>query len=217
MKKAPILLVLALLCSPIGAPAASLKIGTIDMKKIFDSYSKTKDAEQSINDDRDQAKKELDDRVQSLKQLEAEVRKLNDEANNPALGKESKESKVKLRDEKYSELRTMDKEVQEFRDTRQKQLTERSLRVRAEIVEEIQKIINERGKAENYDLIFDRSGTSFNTAPVLLESKDAYDFTNDVITILNKNKKERAAAAAPTGEKAAGAAAPAVENPKKAP
>ena len=59
----------------------------------------------------------------------AEVKKLNEEIESPALSKEAKETKSKSRDEKVSELKGMDREVGEFRTTREKQLQEQSGRM----------------------------------------------------------------------------------------
>src|SRR6266480_3932375 len=53
--------------------------------------------------------------------------------------------------------------------------------------DKISKIKNmERVKANNLDLVFDKSGMSINGVPVVMYSHDNVDFTNDVITVLNK-------------------------------
>ncbi|MDB6171697.1 MAG: hypothetical protein JWL59_1008 [Chthoniobacteraceae bacterium] len=182
----------------IGAASASaqtLKIGTVDMKKVFENYYKTKDAESHINEARTAAKKELDDRMDVYNKGAAEAKKINDEIEKPELSKEAKEKKAKDRDEKVAELSTMQREINDFRTTREKQLQEQSVRMRGGIVDEINKVIADRVKAENYNLVFDKSGPSLNGVPVLLYSKEEYEFTADVITALNKNKgKEEAAA-----------------------
>ena len=109
------------------------------MKKVFESYYKTKDAEAKINEARNNAKKELEDRLDIQKKQMEEVQKMNTEIENPALSKEAKETKSKTRDEKIAELQTMEREITEFRANREKQLQEQSVRMRAGIVEEINK------------------------------------------------------------------------------
>jgi len=184
--------------SALTASAQQLKIGSVDMKKVFESYHKTKDAEAKINEARNNAKKELEDRLDIQKKAMEEVQKMNADIENPALSKEAKESKSKDRDNKIAELRTMDRENSEFRANREKQLQEQSVRMRAGIVEEINKIVEGKVKAENFDLVFDKSGPSLNGVPIVLFSREAYEFTNDVIAALNKNKgKETSEAAAP--------------------
>ncbi len=62
------------------------------------------------------------------------------------------------------------------------------MRLRDDIVKDIMSVVTERAKAEQYDVVFDRTGTSFNSVPVLLYAKDSYDFTPEVMTALNKAK-----------------------------
>ncbi|NBV87345.1 MAG: OmpH family outer membrane protein, partial [Verrucomicrobia bacterium] len=61
-----------LLSSPV-VQAADLKVGTIDMKAVFDGYYKTKDAEAKINESRTQAKKELDDRLDTFNKAQEQA------------------------------------------------------------------------------------------------------------------------------------------------
>jgi hypothetical protein len=64
------------------------------------------------------------------------------------------------------------------------------------IVEEIMKVVNEQVKAANYDLVFDRSGFSANNiVPVLLYSRDNYDFSDSVISKLNSSRPAASPAA----------------------
>jgi len=209
----PILL-LTLAFGTASASAQSLRIGTVDMKKIFDSYYKTKDAESKINEARNAAKKELEDRMDILRKSMDEVKKLDEEIGNPALSKDAKEQKTKTRSDKATELQNMDREIREFQASREKQLQEQSVRMRAGIVDDINKIVADKVKAENFDLVFDRSGPSLNGVPIVLYARDSYDFTDSIVTVLNKNRgKDTSDAAAPAKEPAAPTAAPA--KPKK--
>jgi outer membrane protein len=199
MKMKFVLGVLATAFALSTASAQTLKIGTVDMKKVFENYYKTKDAEARINEARAAAKKELDDRMDVYNKGVAEVRKLNEEIDKPELSKENKEQRSKTRDEKVAELKTMEREINEFRSTREKQLQEQSVRMRGGIVEEINKVVGDKVKAENFQVVFDKSGPSLNGVPVILFAKDEFDFTPEVITALNKNKgKEEPAPKAET-------------------
>src|SRR3979490_860486 len=93
-------LVIALAMGSATASAQSTKIGTVDMKKVFESYYKTKDAEAKINEARNTAKKELEDRMDVAKKTLDEVKKLDEEIAKPELSKEAKEQKSKVRTEK---------------------------------------------------------------------------------------------------------------------
>jgi outer membrane protein len=192
-------LILALAFSSATASAQALKIGTVDMKKVFESYYKTKDAEAKINESRNAAKKELEDRMDIAKKSLEEVKKLDEDIAKPELSKDAREQKAKIRSEKAAELQNMDREIREFQQTREKQLQEQSVRMRAGIVDDINKVVADKVKAENFELVFDKSGPSLNGVPIVLYARDNYDFTDAVITALNKNKgKETTEAPAAT-------------------
>src|SRR6266568_3770295 len=82
--------------------------------------------------------------------------------------------------------KNMEREINEFRQTRENQLREQALRMREGIVKEITEIVNDKVKTLNMDLVFDKSGMSFNGVPLVMYSRDSYDFTNDVVAALNK-------------------------------
>ncbi|HEY5752643.1 MAG TPA: OmpH family outer membrane protein [Chthoniobacterales bacterium] len=192
---------LAILSLGLVTPAfAQFKVGTVDMNKVFQSYYKTKDAEAKINDARGQAKTELDGRMESYKKLIDEINKLNDELKRPELSNETKEQKAKLRDDKINDAKSMEREINEFRGTREKQLQEQAVRMRNGIVEEINRLIQDKVKTENFDLVLDRSGASLNGVPFLLYAKESFDFSDAIITALNKTKP---AEATPAADKAA--------------
>jgi Skp family chaperone for outer membrane proteins len=169
--------------------AADLKVGTIDMKAVFDGYYKTKEAEVKINEARTQAKKELDERLDVFNKAQEEARKLNDEANKPELSEKAKSEKSKALNEKLQALGTLQREVQEFQQTRERQLSEQSVRSRNALLEDLNKVIADKVKAGAYDLVLDKSGQSLNAVGILVYSKDSFDFTNDVIVEVNKTSK----------------------------
>lgn len=210
MKKHIILTLVAAVLSSAAASAQNIKVGTVDMKKVFESYYKTKEAEAKINESRNNAKKLLEDRMDLAKKVLDEIKKIDEELQKPELSKESKEQKAKLRTEKATDLQGMDKEIREFQQTQEKQLQEQSVRMRAGIVDDINKIVAERVKAENYDIVLDKSGPSLNGVPVVLFARETYEFTDAVVTALNKNKGKEPAPSKPAGDKPAGA-----EKPKK--
>ena len=95
---------------------------------------------------------------------------------------------MKVRSEKAQSLQAQDREIREFQASREKQLNEQTVRMRGAIVEDINKVITDRVKAEGFDLVLDKSGMSLNTVPFVLYSRDSYEFTDSIITTLNKNK-----------------------------
>ena len=125
---------------------AQMKIGILDMNAVFTQYHRTKDAETKLNDARAAAKKELDERLETLKKAMDEINKLNADLEKPELSKEAKEKSTKSRDEKVAEARNLDREITEFRGTRERQLQEQFVRMRKDIIDDIMKIVNNEVK-----------------------------------------------------------------------
>jgi outer membrane protein len=175
------------LAFPIGAFAqGTLKIGTVDMQRAFKEYNKTKEAEVKINDAKNSAKKEYDDRAEAYKKALDEINNLNKQLESPALSADKKTQTAKERDDKIANIKNMEREISDFRQTRERQLQEQLMRVREGIVKEITDVVMEKVKANHFDMVFDKSGMSINGVPFLLYAPDNVDFTNDIIAVLNR-------------------------------
>ena len=187
MKKSLSTILALALVFPIAALAqGTMKIGTVDMQRAFKEYNKTKEAEVKINDAKNSAKKEYDDRAESYKKALDEINNLNKQLESPALSADKKTQTAKERDDKIANIKNMEREISDFRQTRERQLQEQLMRVREGIVKEITDVVMEKVKASHFDLVLDKSGMSINGVPFLLYAPDNVDFTNDIIAVLNK-------------------------------
>src|SRR5436189_5934284 len=176
-----------MLALPIAALAQGTpKIGTVDMQKAFKEYNKTKEAEEKINDAKNAARKEYDDRAEAYKKALDEINNLNKQLESPALSADKKRQIAKERDDKIAKIKGMEREISDFRQTRERQLQEQLMRVREGIVKEITEVVMEKVKTNNLDLVFDKSGMSINGVPVVMYSHANVDFTYDVLVLLNK-------------------------------
>jgi outer membrane protein len=175
------------LCALAPSANAQIKMGTLDMNAVFTQYYRTKDAEAKLNDARAAAKKELDERLETLKKAMDEINKINAGLDKPELSKDAKEKATKQRDEKVAEARNLDREITEFRGTRERQLQEQFVRMRKDIIDDIMKIVNEKVKNAAYDVVFDKSGLSMGQIPVVLYSRADLDFSKEIVDTLNKN------------------------------
>ena len=196
MKKSLSILSALMLAFPVAVFAqGTLKIGTVDMQRAFKEYTKTKEAEAKINDAKNAARKEYDDRAEDYKKALDEINNLNKQLESPALSADRKTQTAKDRDDKIAKIKNMEREISDFRQTRERQLQEQLMRMREGIVKEITDVVMEKVKANNFDLVFDKSGMSINGVPVLMYSHDNVDFTNDVIAVLNKPGRATASTA----------------------
>jgi outer membrane protein len=187
MKKSLSSLVALTLALPLAAFAqGTMKIGTVDVQRAFKEYNKTKDAEQKAKDAANAARKEYDDRAEVYKKAVDEINNLNNQLESPTLSADKKAQTAKDRDDKIAKIKNMEREISDFRQTRERQLQEQLLRMREGIVKEITDVVMDKVKANNLDLVFDKSGMSIDRVPFLMYSHDNIDFTNDVIAVLNK-------------------------------
>jgi Skp family chaperone for outer membrane proteins len=195
MKKLIPFLTLTALVTLLGASpaAAQMKVGIVDMNKVFTSYYKTKDAEARLNDARAQAKTDLDGRLETLKADMEAINKLEADTKKPELTADKREAAIKQRDEKINQVRNLDREIGEFRQTRERQLQEQFMRMRGDIVQDIMKVVDTKVKADGYDLVLDSSGLGVSQVKVVLYAAPSMDFSDSIITELNKNAPKKAA------------------------
>ena len=147
-----------------GAFAAEAKFGYVDLAKVFDEYQKTKEFDKALEAKGAGKQSERD-------KIVAEVKKLRDEAE--LMGAKAKEDKQVVIDEKIKTLQEFD------RVTRDALRRERDTMVR-DILKEIEKVIQDFGKAQGYTFIFNDRVLVFKsegndlTAPVLKTLNDSY-------------------------------------------
>lgn len=200
------LLLTALAASLLATGSASaqtqMKIGIVDMKRVFQEYYKTKDAEKKVNEDKSKAKKDLDQRNNTYQKLIEEWNNASKIVGDKLVNAELKQQKKAEADKIASEIKALEREIDEFRRRREQQLQEQVMRMRKGLLDDISQRVEEKAKLDNYDLVFDKSGVSPSGVKFLLHSKDAVDFSNQVLAELNKNapKESLATPATPAGE-----------------
>ena len=157
------------------------------MNLVFSDYYKTKDAQSKYSEAETAANKDLNDRVDGLKKSMQEITAINADLEKPNLSKDDRDAKIKERDAKVAAARAVDREIADYRSSKQKTLQDQFLRMRKDIVDDIMKTVNEIVKEKGYDIVFDKSGLSAGAVPVVLYSRSDLDFSQDVVAALNKN------------------------------
>ena len=179
----------------VSASAADLKFGVVDMSKAFSDFHKTKEAAEKFKVNLDKAQKEMNDRWSVYKNLMTDMQKLKKEASDPIMTQDARAKKGMEFEEKGKELRSLEQEIGEAQNRRNNQLKQEDMSIRKGIYDEILVVVKEKAKADGYDFIFDKSGMSLSTVPVLIYYKDAVDVTDLIIVELNKGAPAAAAAA----------------------
>ncbi|HTH18912.1 MAG TPA: OmpH family outer membrane protein, partial [Candidatus Udaeobacter sp.] len=110
---------------------------------------------------------------------------------------DKKTGMAKERDDKIANIKSMEREISDFRQTRERQLQEQLMRMREGIVKEITDVVMEKVKAKSLEFVLDKSGVSINGVPVVLYAPESVDFTNEIIETLNKPGRAPVAARKP--------------------
>jgi outer membrane protein len=186
MKKLTFLFVFAAMAGMAGA--AELKVAVIDLQKTFAEYYKTKEADVMLKERLTGLQKEMQDMKNDYQKMVEETTKLRDDAQDKTLSEQARKEKQQAFETKVQDVRNMERKLQEFQATRQKQFEDQSRRMRQGIVEEITKVVNDIGAKEKYNLILDRSGSTLNGTATLLFAQDVKDLTDDVVKLMNANK-----------------------------
>lgn len=192
---------LFLVLASTAAHAANLKFGVVDMSKAFSEFHKTKDAADKFKLNIDKAQKEMNDRWSVYKNLMGDMQKLKKEASDPIMTPDARAKKAAEFEDKAKELRALEQEIGEAQNRRSGQLKQEDMQIRKGIYDEILVVVRDKAKAEGYDFVFDKSGMSLSTVPVLIYYKDAVDITDQIVVELNKNAPAAAPAEAAKSEK----------------
>ncbi len=141
--------------------AADMKMGYVDLAKVFDEYQKTKDFDKTLEGKGNDKQADRDKMV-------AEIKKMRDEAELLS---------AKAKDEKQAAIDDKIKALQEFdRSTRDALRKERDAMVQ-DILKEIETVIQTYGKNQGYSFIFNDR--------VLVYKGEGSDVTAQVIKALN--------------------------------
>ncbi|MBM3831749.1 MAG: OmpH family outer membrane protein [Verrucomicrobia bacterium] len=203
-------LALSLLAFCLIAPSlqAQPKIATIDLKKVFDGFYKTKECDTLLQASGADADKVLANMLEEHKKKQQEYNKLIESANDQAVSADEREKRRKSGETKLAELKEIEQSVMQFRRQAETNIMEQKQRMRENILKLIQDVINSKASAGNFTFVFDRSALAFFQTPVLLYTNGQNDLTEEVIRQLNstappgfftsdKDKEEKPLAAPP--------------------
>lgn len=179
-------LLTAAACVLLAAPLhAQTKIGTVDLKKVFDGYWKTKQADSNLKDRAGEFDKKRKEMIDEFQKANEDYKKLLDGANDQAVSVEEREKRKKSAETKLLEIREIEQSVNQFDRSARTTLAEQQRRMRDSILEEIRNIVNAKAKAAGYSLVVDIAGETINNTPVVPYSDGKSDITDEVLSQLN--------------------------------
>jgi Skp family chaperone for outer membrane proteins len=169
------------------ASAQNLKVATVDMQELFKQYHLTIAAQDQIDVERAKINQSNEERLVRIKEIESNLENFKKQIEDPSVNESKKQSLAKDFKLQQQEGIQLDKERREFIQRRNEALNQKMIERMKSILDDIRKLVEERSKADNYDLVIDKSGTSISQVPVLLYSKDSMDITASLLKVLNKD------------------------------
>jgi outer membrane protein len=168
-----------------GTALAQTKIGTVDLKKLFDNYYKTKLAQTSIQERAAQLDKDDKGMKDDLKKASDEYQKLLAQANDQARSADERDRSSKSADDKLKELQSSKAAIDQFERQAQTTLGEQRQRMRESILAEIKTAVAAKAKSAGYTLVFDTAAETVNGTMAIVYTSGENDMTDAVLSQLN--------------------------------
>jgi outer membrane protein len=168
-----------------GSALAQTKIATVDLKKLFDNYYKTKLAQAAIQERASQLDKDDKSMKDELKKGSDDYQKLVQQANDQALSADERDRRKQAADDKLKLLQENKTAIDQFERQAQTTLSEQRQRMRDNILVEIKAAVATKSKAVNATLVFDTAAETVNGTMAIVYSTGDNDLTDAVLAQLN--------------------------------
>ena len=178
----PVVLLMTLLSSP---ALAQQKVATVDMRKLFDGYWKTKQAETALNDRKTELDKEDRGFLDNLQKARDDYQKLLDAASDEAISSDERDRRKQAAADKLTEIKNSQTAIVQFERQAQATLASQTQRMRSDVLKEISSAVSAKAKAAGYTMVFDAAADTVNQTPVLLYTDGQNDLTAAVLAQLN--------------------------------
>ncbi|HEX7860247.1 MAG TPA: OmpH family outer membrane protein [Verrucomicrobiae bacterium] len=165
--------------------AQSQKMAVVDMKRAFDSYYKTKQAEAQIKDEAARSDKVYKGMIEDYKKANQDYKSLIDSSNDQAVSAEEREKRKKSAETKLLDLQEIEKSVKQYESTARQTIGGMEKRMRDKIVEEIREVVNRLSTSGGYTYVFDSAAVTAYQTPIILFSDPRHDLTDNVIKEIN--------------------------------
>jgi len=169
---------------------ANLKIAVVDMDTLFQQYYKTKQSDADLKQKQGiyeaWAKKLGEERLK----LEKEFKILEDASQNLAISHFERGKKRKEAKEKEKELREKETELQQYVQQKTRDYKKFVAKMHKKLLEEIYAEIRKYAVLKGYNFVFDKSGRTLNTIPVIIYSGQQHDISAEILKKLNRGQPD---------------------------
>lgn len=161
-------------------PVAQAKFATVDMKKLFNGFYKTKLAQASLDNRKLQLRKEIKDMADDLEKAQGQYKQLLDQSTDPALSADERDKRKQAAADKAKDITKSRGDIEQFSRQAEAQIADQSQRMSGNVVMEIQKVVSEKAKAGGYTLVLNSASVE-----TVIYAGTENDLTAAVLTQLN--------------------------------
>lgn len=160
---------------------AQTKVASVDMKKLFNGYWKTKSAQTLLEKSKADLRKDLKDMADNVEKSQADYKQLLEQANDPAISADERDKRKLAVADKAKEVNNQKAAFDQYQRQAESSVTEKSQRMSSNLVADIQKAVADKAKAGNYTLVLNSA-----TTEVVVYSDTGADITDSVLKQLNE-------------------------------
>jgi len=153
MKNLRLLIVAAALFAIAASASAQSKFASVDMKKIFNGYYKTKMAQAAMDKERSDLTKEIKDMSEALTKARADYKSMLDQANDQAISADERDKRKTAAGEKAKNVNSRQIAIEQYSRQAEAQLNDKSQRMISNLVTEIQKAVADKAKAGGFTMV----------------------------------------------------------------
>jgi len=169
---------------------AQTKVAVVDMKKVFDGYWRTKEADRQLKERAADFEKARSGIVEDYKKANEEFGKLRESATDPAVSDDERNNRKKALEKKAGEIREQENSIRTFDQNMRQSIADQQLRLRESVLRDIKGVVEEKAKAGSFQLVVDTAAVSANQTPIVVYTTllgGESDLSDAVLKQLNAN------------------------------
>jgi outer membrane protein len=168
-----------------GSALAQNKIATVDLRKLFDGYWKTRQAQADIQAQKAQLQKDDKAYLDDYKKAADEYQQLLTQANDQAISAEERDRRKQSVADALKKLQERQTTIKQYEQQAQATLSEKLQQMREKVLADIQGVVNAKARTGGYFLVLDTAAQTVNNTAMVVYHDSENDLTDDVLKQLN--------------------------------
>jgi Skp family chaperone for outer membrane proteins len=166
--------------APAANSSAPTKVATVDMKKLFNGYYKTKLAQNSLENRKTELRKEIKEMADGIEKAQTTYKQLMEQSSDPSLAADERDKRKSAAADKAKEIASSRGAIEQFQRQAEAQLADQSQRMSGNLVSEIQKAVAEKARAGGYSMVLNAASVE-----VVVFANNDNDITPAVLAQIN--------------------------------